>query len=198
VELWHSAKYPVLRSGSNGKQQASTITWTINRIRANEDRYKKCSEYVFQKSGRRYPWELIAALHMREAGGDFKKNFLNGQPLNMRTTWVPKGRGPFATWEDSVVDGFGLKRFPDKWDIANTLHYGHVWNGLGYMTETRRKIAGHSPYLFAFTQHYKQGYFVSDGKFSSSAIALGVGVVVILKELGFKGETEAKKQDAVG
>jgi len=188
IDNWNSMRYPVLRKGVNGTQQASTIAWTINTIKRNAERYQKCSELVFQKLGRRYPWQLIAALHIREAGGDFKKNFLNGQPLGMRTTWVPKGRGPYATWEDSVVDGLSIKGFPDKWSVANTLHFSQLYNGMGYTMRNRQAIVGGSPYLYAFSSVYKIGYFISDGKFSDKHAALGVGVAVILKELNFKGE----------
>jgi len=185
-DLWDSMIIPALRMGSNGKQSSGTITWTVTQIRKNEARYRKCSEFVFQKLGRRYPWELIGALHMREAGGNFSKNMMNGQALNKVTTWVPKGYGPWSSWEESVVDAFKIKSIPDVWSISNTLYFAEKYNGMGYRTETRRKIVGYSPYIWAFSSHYKGGYFVSDGKFSSSAVALGVGVAVILKELGYK------------
>jgi lysozyme family protein len=188
IDNWITMEWPVYRKGVNGTQQASTLSWTMTRIRSNAERYKKCSEYVFNKLGRRYPWELLAVLHMREAGGDFKKNMMNGQPLTMKTTWVPKGYGPWATWEDSVVDAFRIKKMPDKWTIANTLHFCQTFNGLGYTTAARAKIVGGSPYLYAFSNIYKIGYFISDGKFSDKHVALGVGVAVMLKELGYKGE----------
>lgn len=192
VELWLTMKYPVLRSGSNGSQEASTIDWSVNFVKRHELRYRKAAEKVYRVLGSRVPWQLIAAIHLREGGGysdPFDRNFMNGQPLSQRTTIVPKGFGPWSgpeAWEDSVVDGFRIKSRPDFWTIANTLHFAHRYNGLGYMKH--REVVGHSPYLFAFTNHYVRGLYYADGKFSSSRIAKGVGVALILKELNFRGE----------
>lgn len=171
-----------------GKQANSTIVWTVNHIKKGESTYKRSAEYVRAKLGSNVPWELVAAFHMKEASGDFKKQILNGQPITQKTTWIPRGFGPWKTWEDSCVDAFRIKDLPKKWTIENTLYFAERYNGLGYRTKTRSAIVGFTPYLWSYTNHYKGGYFVSDGKFSNSAVAMGVGVAVILKELGFQGE----------
>jgi lysozyme family protein len=191
IENWLTMEYPVFLSQAhtNGRRQnQGTVDWTMRYIETHKARYQKASGLVKEKLGYSFPWELIAALHIREAGGDFKKNMMNGQPLNMRTTWVPKGYGPWSNWEDSVVDAFKIKQAPDRWTIANTLYYAERFNGLGYRTESRRRIVGFSPYIWAYSDKYKGGYFVSDGKFDSRGVALGVGVAVILKLLNFTGE----------
>jgi lysozyme family protein len=178
--LWKTQRINLI-----GRQAISTVSWTTNTLQKNKARYKKASDLIEQRLGNRVPWQLIAALHMRESSGDFKKNLMNGQPLGMVTTWVPRGYGPWDSWEESAVDAFRIKSMPKTWTIANTLYFTERYNGMGYRTSSRAAIVGYSPYLWAYTQHYKGGYFVSDGKFSSSAVAMGVGVVVILKELGF-------------
>ena len=191
VENWLTMEYPVFlkQAHTNGRRQSQgTLDWTMKYIDTHKQRYINASKLVEQKLGYSFPWQLIAALHMREAGGDFKKNMMNGQPLHMRTTWVPRGKGPWATWEDSVVDAFKIKQSPDRWTIANTLYYAERFNGLGYRTESRRRIVGFSPYIWAYSDKYKGGYFVSDGKFDARGVALGVGVAVMLKLLNYKGE----------
>src|SRR5262245_42001636 len=45
------------------------------------------------------PWFVIAALHNRESDADFSTYLGNGEPLNRKTTLVPKGRGPFENWQ---------------------------------------------------------------------------------------------------
>lgn len=191
IENWLTMDYPVYlpQAHTNGRRQSKgTLDWTMKYIETHKQRYINASMLVMQELKYYFPWELIAALHIREAGGRFTHNMMNGQPINMRTTWVPRGHGPWATWEASVVDAFRIKQAPDKWTIANTLYYAERFNGLGYRTEARRRIVGFSPYLWAFSDKYKGGYFVSDGKFDSKGVALGVGVAVILKELKFTGE----------
>jgi lysozyme family protein len=58
------------------------------------------------------PWELIAALHEREAGGSFKGHLHNGDPLTGRTYHVPAGRpakgSPPFTWEASAIDALTM------------------------------------------------------------------------------------------
>ncbi len=183
LDNWNS-----MRRSLVGKQVVGTIAWTVSYINKHQERYKRASILCEQRLGAKIPWQLIGALHMRESSGDFKKQIMNGQPYTQKTTWVPKGYGPWKTWEDACVDAFKIKALPDTWSIANTLYFAERFNGMGYRQVSKAKIVGYSPYIWAYTQHYKGGYYVSDGKFSSSAVALGVGVATILKELGFQGE----------
>jgi len=171
-----------------GKQSKGTIDWTVSYILRHKERYVKASELIMERLNKFVPWQLIGVLHMREASGNFTKQIMNGQPFTQRTTWVPKGYGPWRNWEESCVDAFRIKQMPPSWNIVDTLYFAERFNGMGYRTETRRRIVGFSPYIWAYTNHYKGGYFVSDGKFSATAIAMGVGVALLLRELKFQGE----------
>lgn len=181
-QLWDTMEYNYI-----GKQKPSHITWTINKLRRGVARYERAAELVYRKTAKRVPWQVIACIHMKEASGNFDKQILNGQPWWKRTTWVPKGHGPWSSWEEACVTAFAIKNTPKKWTIENTLHFLERFNGLGYALYHREKV-GFTPYNWAFTNHYKGGYYTSDGKFDPSAISMGVGLAVVLKELGFKGE----------
>lgn len=180
--LWNTMQIKLI-----GKQKRSNITWTINRLKRNQDRYEKACELVYRKTEKLVPWQALAAMHMREASGNFSKQVLNGQSWKKRTTWVPKGYGPWDSWEESCVTAFKIKNTPNIWNMEDTLHFLERFNGLGYAMY-RSHIVGYSPYVWAYTDHYKGGYYVADGKFDRYAVAMGVGCAVILKELGFKGE----------
>jgi lysozyme family protein len=175
--LWDSMTRSYLKG-----QNESTLVWTINYILKHKQFYEDSEKVIG------VPWKIIAAAHMREASGDFSKQILNGQPWNRKTTWVPKGYGPWSSWIESTKTAFEIKDLPSKWTIDNTLYFAERFNGMGYRLASKASIVGFSPYVWAFTQHYKGGYYVSDGKFSASAVAKGVGFAVILKELGFQGE----------
>src|SRR5262245_63583168 len=54
------------------------------------------------------PWFVIAALHNRESDADFGTYLGNGEPLDRVTRLVPKGRGPFETWEEGAIDALTL------------------------------------------------------------------------------------------
>src|SRR5512139_3659589 len=68
------------------------------RLVATKDRYKS----IAQKTG--VPWWVIAVIHERESRQDFTTNLANGEPYNRVTKQVPKGRGPYKSFEDAAID----------------------------------------------------------------------------------------------
>lgn len=126
------------------------------------------------------PFDVVAAIHYREASFNFNTCLHNGDPLGVTTTHVPKGRGPFASWEDAAVDAFELEKhkFPLVWDTEGKLNFCEEYNGLGY-----RKHHMPSPYVYAGTNAYVSGLYTSDGKFSASVIDHRLGCAAIIKSL---------------
>ncbi len=111
-------------------------------------------------------WAHIAVLHRRESNADFSTYLGNGQPLNRRTTIVPRGRGPFYgpnAFVNGCVDALqvdGLTSVID-WRLEKILYYCETFNGWGY--------AAHglpSPYIWGGTNIQRPGKYVSDGKFN--------------------------------
>lgn len=166
LERWNRAKFT--RSTPIERQAA--------KIRANRDRY----ESVAAKTG--VPWDVIAVIHYRESSGDFAGVLHNGQKIigtGRKTTLVPKGRGPFSTWESAAVDALmNCAPYAGKnkdWSTANTLEVLERYNGLGY-----RKKGLPSPYLWAGTDQYVKGKYVADGKFDPNHVDTQLGVAAIL------------------
>lgn len=126
------------------------------------------------------PWPLIALLHLRESDADFSTYLGNGDPLNRPTRHVPKGRGPFKTFEDGAVDALkldGLTGVKD-WRLEKMLYYAELFNGAGY--DMRGKP---SPYLWGGTNIQQKGKFTSDGKFNSGVWDSQPGIAPILQEM---------------
>src|SRR6266850_5889304 len=69
-----------------------------DRLTTSKDRYKAVEE----RTG--VPWWFIAVVHEREASQKWNTQLGQGDPLNRVSTHVPKGRGPFSTWEDGAYD----------------------------------------------------------------------------------------------
>lgn len=93
--------------------------------------------YVEQKTN--VPWFFLGAIHFLEASCNFKGNLMNGQPINQATTIVPKGKGPWATWEESAIeamvyDGNAGKK-PSFWTFGNMLARAERYNGIGYRSK---------------------------------------------------------------
>lgn len=133
------------------------------------------------------PWEVVGAIHSLEGSLGFNKCLHNGERIigtGRKTRLVPKGRGPFDTWEDAAIDALEMKRriMPANWTVGNTLDFLERYNGLGYR---RWHKDVNSPYLWSGTSYYTKGKYVSDGKWSSRAVSKQVGAVPLLINLGF-------------
>lgn len=147
------------------------------RIFANQQRYFNVASMTS------IPWYLIASLHILEANGNFGTFIQNGDPLfdhdgdPLKSVHVPKGLGPFATWEDSCAAAF--KGALGPWDVGACLKYGEHWNGLGY-----RHRGVTSPYIWSYTDQYEKGKYGSDGVFDPDLVSKQPGMAAIFKILG--------------
>jgi lysozyme family protein len=175
-KLWDTMSLGVI-----GSQKLSDIKWYKSKAIKNAVEYKLIQAHMG------IPWQVVAVVHGLESSFNFEKNLMNGQPLDQVTTWVPKGYGPWESWEESAIDAFKLKmqqgKLPSEWTLGNTLEFLLLYNGTGY---ERKGLV--SPYLFSYSNHYVNqggGKYVKDGVFDRDAISLQVGGAVLLKELGF-------------
>ncbi len=158
------------------------IDRVLERIDRDRPRYQK---FVtdFKLS---IPWWWIATIHQLEAEGDFSCHFANGDPLTTRTVNVPsglpvKGDPPF-TWEQGAIAVLESKRYNSlNWqDPIAILKHTEAWNGWGYMLY-HPEI--NTPYLWSGTNHYRQGKYTSDGKWSAEAVSKQVGAVPLFLKL---------------
>lgn len=178
AERWEIAKFT----------RSTAINAQAEKIAANRSRY----EAVSNATG--VPWDVIGVIHYRESSNDFAGVLHNGQKIigkGTKTTLVPKGRGPFSSWEEAAMDAlvvcppYAAKN--TDWSIAGTLDILEKYNGLGY-----RKKGLPSPYLWAGTDQYVKGKYVADGKYDPEHVDKQLGVAPILMKLR-EGEKIAPK-----
>lgn len=159
--------------------RSTAINAQAEKILANRARY----EAVSKATG--VPWDVIGVIHYRESSGDFKGVLHNGEKIigtGRKTALVPKGRGPFNTWEEAAIDA--LVNAPPQaaknkdWSVAGTLDILERYNGLGY-----RKKGLPSPYLWAGTDQYVKGKYVADGKYDPEHVDKQLGTAAILMRL---------------
>lgn len=127
---------------------------------ANKARYQNIEQMT------NVPWVMVAVLHRRESDANFNTYLGNGEPLNRVTRLVPKGRGPFASFEAGAIDALkydGLDKVKD-WRLEKMLWYCEKYNGLGY-----EKRGLPSPYVWGGTNIQKPGKYVADGQFDPNA-----------------------------
>lgn len=156
----------------------------VARIMSNKSRY------VSVDSKTSVPWYVIAGLHNMESSGSFRHHLHEGSPLYGRTRWVPKGRPkwgkPPYKWEDSAKDALAYDNMGSvRWAyLFDTLWAIQRYNGTGYWRYHRSTP---SPYLYAATSIERPGKYVSDGKWSSTAISKQIGVAAVFKRMEVKG-----------
>lgn len=169
--------------------RSTQINAQAAKIAANRSRY----ELVSKATG--VPWDVIGVIHYRESSGDFRGVLHNGQKIigtGKLTTLVPKGRGPFSTWEEAAIDALAnchphLAKNKD-WSLGTTLDKLEAYNGLGY-----RNKGVASPYLWAGTDQYVKGKYVADGKFDPNHVDQQLGVAPILMKLREQAAKPAPK-----
>lgn len=168
-QRWDNCKVP--------ESKAASFRSAAQRILANKARYDKVSKATG------VPWWFIGVTHYRESNLNFNTYLGNGQSLNKKTTIVPKGRGPFNTWEEGAVDA--LVNCPPysarnkDWSVGPALALLEKYNGLGYASKGQP-----SPYIWSGTNQYIKGKYVSDGVYNPNVVDKQLGCAGILKFLG--------------
>lgn len=174
VERWNRAKIvPAL---------LSQVERASKKLLAAKDRY----EMVEVKTN--MPWWIIAVIHWRECTADFRRSLAQGDSWRIESVHIPKGRGPFSSWEEAAIDA--LTKCPpfiarnEDWSIENALTVLEKYNGLGYAKHNMP-----SPYLWAMTNQYLRGKYVSDGIYDPTTVDKQIGCAAILKtfDLNLKG-----------
>lgn len=180
--------------------RASTFASVAKRLVANKARYQG----IEAQTG--VPWFVVAVAHQREAGGDFKGVLHNGEKIvgtGRKTKLVPKGRGPFATWEEAALDA--LKNCPPfaaknkDWSVGGTLALLEKYNGLGYANK-----GVPSPYIWSGTDQYVSGKYVADHVYDAGAVDQQLGCAGLIlamqaidKSIVFDGPPKAVTAPAV-
>lgn len=155
------------------------FTPVAKRLSANKSRYQAISNATG------VPWYVIAVIHEREAGYDpnFTRNIANGEPWNRETRLVPRGRGPFRSFEEAAYDALVLcPPYAAKnkdWSAGDTLTLLEKYNGLGYANKGLP-----SPYIWSGTDQYEKGKYVADGVFDPNAVDKQLGCAGLLMAMG--------------
>jgi len=154
---------------------------------AGKDKLTAASEAVWAQQNQtrfsKIPWYMLGVILWRERDLSvplFEAYLGNGQSIRHRTTIVPRGRGPFPTFEAGVVDAVkidGLDRVLD-WRLEKMLYYCEALNGAGY---ANRGVP--SPYIWSFTNQYIKGKFDYDGHYNPSLVDPQPGCAALFSTL---------------
>lgn len=183
--------------GTRRSQTASYYTGLFNTIEVLPEFVPKTEKaclriiknkvrYISGVEDTNVPWYFIAIIHHMESDCNFNCQIANGQRWNKVTTIVPKGIGPWSSWEESTKDIIKMDNMDKvpQWTIPTILRLLENYNGLGYCMRGLN-----SPYLWSGSNHgVGVGKFVEDGKYSAIAVSNQVGAAVVLSKLLKDGE----------
>lgn len=138
--------------------------------------------YLTVSTTTKVPWFIIAVIHEREASQSWLANLAQGDPWNRASIHVPKGRGPFLSWEEAAEDALAhcppfAARWTD-WTAGGGLTLLEEYNGLGYAARGRP-----SPYIWASTDQYVSGKYIADGHYDPNAVDHQLGCAALLASM---------------
>jgi lysozyme family protein len=128
------------------------------------------------------PWYVIAVIHEREASQSWLASLAQGDPWDKVSIHRPYGIGPFDSWEDAAV--YSLRKCAplaaqwDDWTTGGILTILEMYNGLGYA-----RMGAPSPYIWASTNQYHSGKYVTDGHYDPNAIDHQLGCAALLSRM---------------
>lgn len=124
------------------------------------------------------PWPVIAVIHEREASQSWIANLAQGDRWDRVSTHIPRGQGPFKSWEEAAINALKTDHLSTwgDWSAGGMLAALEKYNGLGYQSKGMP-----SPYVWSKSDQYKAGKYVSDGVFSRTAVDVQDGCAPLLK-----------------
>lgn len=177
---------PDLVASNQKRWQAMHITpdlqSTVDKVAARLVASVAKQRYQTVSSATGVPWYVIAVIHERESSQSWAGSLAQGDPWDRVSIHVPRGRGPFTSWEAAAEDALKncapfASRWQD-WSVGGLLTLLEEYNGLGY--------AAHgvpSPYIWASTDIYHSGKYIADGHYDPSAIDHQLGCAALLERM---------------
>lgn len=170
-------------------QYLPALDRTAAKLIADKERYLSLE----QRS--RVPALVTMVIAERESGANPRMSLAQGDRWDRVSVHVPKGRGPFQSWEDAAVDALQIDGLDiigrENWTVELALFYQEKYNGFGY-----RRYGVPSAYIWAATSIYQGGKFIADGKFSRSAWDTQLGVAALMARIIHVDSSLALRSDA--
>jgi lysozyme family protein len=118
----------------------------------------------------------------RESSSDYACSPAQGDRWDRISTHVPRGLGPYQSWAQSAIAAYRIDRL-DKvghadWTWARACYEGELFNGFGPRMHGR-----HTGYLWAWSNVYNGGKYVSDGVWDAEAWDQQCGMVPLMVTL---------------
>ena len=179
--------FNTLASGISSEIEEANVTKSA--VDVAESLLKHRTRFLLVQQLCQVPALWLMPVFQRE-NPSFTAYFGNGDPLDKPTTHVPKHRGPFATWEDGVVDSLKLDHITSVkgWTWVRACYEWEAWNGFG-VREYHGRPTG---YVWAWTNVYQGGKYLADGKWSRGTWDTQPGCFAVAKAIAALDEEIGK------
>lgn len=152
------------------------VDTVAHRLVDAKNRYEKVSATTH------VPWPVIAVIHERESSQSWLASLAQGDPWNRISVHVPRGRGPFQSWEAAAEDALVIcpphaAKWED-WSIGGALCLLEQYNGLGYF-----RMGMPSPYVWSSTDQYTKGKYIADWHFDPNAVDHQIGCAALVARM---------------
>lgn len=155
----------------------------FDRVAGKLIRLFQAGHYVAVAGKTGIPVPFIAASFEREASSNFELSPAQGDRWDRVSVHVPKGRGPFPSWDAAALDAYHIDGLDQvgatNWTWALTAYYAELFNGFGYRDFHHMR----SPYVVGGTNLQTRGKYTADGAFDSSAMDTQLGVVPLMMRM---------------
>lgn len=126
------------------------------------------------------PQLFIATSFEREASSNFRLSPAQGDPWNVVSRHVPRGRGPFPDWKSAAIDAYKLEHLDRigkaNWTWTRLCYEGELFNGFG-----PRNHGVHTGYDWAGTNNYIRGKYIADGVWSPTTADVQLGIIPVAR-----------------
>lgn len=118
----------------------------------------------------------------RESGSDYACSPAQGDRWDRRSIHVPSGLGPYPNWGASCVAAYRIDHLDligeKGWTWDRACYDGELFNGFGPRNHGR-----HTGYLWAWSNIYTGGKYVSDGVWSPTTFDQQCGMAPLMMEM---------------
>lgn len=173
-----SATYQGLKGEYGRLLSTVKITKTTAATAAAKKVFANGNRYIAAGLATGVPWPLIGALDLRESDCNPRAALGQGDPWNRVSVNVPRGKGPWISWEAAAeyyVHYDGLDDPPAPYDMSVACYMGEKWNGFGY-----RNHGVNTPYLWGMTNHQEAGRYAGDGNWQAGQWDTQPGIIAVL------------------
>lgn len=154
------------------------------RALAKKDRYIALVAEIKRRHNLDVPWWVVPLIHERECLGgvdNWTCNIAQGWKFNQKSKHKPYN-GPFTSWTEAAIQALvGEHPYAARntnWSGGGVMTINEQYNGTGY---ARKGLP--SPYIWAWSNHYKKGKYIADNKYDPEKVDTQLGVAIALKAM---------------